>query len=60
LRIARNAGRLAVGAWEHPAPPERWEQMLADRHFADIKVELLVNEAGLAHARRPALRRVPG
>lgn len=60
LRIARNAGRLAVGSWEHPAPPETWEQMLDDRHFVDIKVELLLNEAGLAVARRPAVRRVPG
>jgi ubiquinone/menaquinone biosynthesis C-methylase UbiE len=53
LRIARNAGRAVVGAWEHPATPEAWEQMLVDRHFAQVRVELLVNEAGLATARRP-------
>jgi ubiquinone/menaquinone biosynthesis C-methylase UbiE len=56
LRILRNAGRAVVGAWEHPASPEAWEEMLADRHFADIRVELLANEAGLAVARRPVAR----
>lgn len=54
LRIARNAGRVAVGAWEHPASPETWERMLRDRHFADVRVRLLEQEAGLASACRPA------
>lgn len=53
LRIARNAGRVAAGRWEHPSPPEAWERMLCDRHFEQIEVELLENEAGLATARRP-------
>jgi SAM-dependent methyltransferase len=53
LRIARNAGRVAVGRWEHPAPPDVWARMLAERHFDDVSVELLENEAGLACARRP-------
>jgi ubiquinone/menaquinone biosynthesis C-methylase UbiE len=55
LRIARNAGRVAVGRWEHPSPPEVWERMLRARHFDDVRVELLENEAGLATATRPAL-----
>lgn len=53
LRIARNAGRVAVGNWEHPAAPETWEHMLRDRHFADVRIELLEQEAGLATASRP-------
>lgn len=57
LRIARNAGRVAVGRWEHPSPPEEWEQMLCARGFADVRVELLRNEAGIATAERPPLAR---
>jgi SAM-dependent methyltransferase len=53
LRIARNAGRVAVGRWEHPAPPEAWARMLSARHFEDVQVELLEHEAGLATAQRP-------
>jgi ubiquinone/menaquinone biosynthesis C-methylase UbiE len=54
LRIARNAGRVAAGRWEHPSPPEEWERMLRRRRFADVRVELLANEAGLATAIRPS------
>ena len=54
LRIARNAGRVAVGRWEHPSPPEEWERMLRDRRFEQVDVQLLANEAGLATALRPA------
>jgi ubiquinone/menaquinone biosynthesis C-methylase UbiE len=57
VRIARNAGRVAVGKWEHPAPPETWEQILHDRHFEDIHIDLVAQEAGIATARRPAARR---
>ncbi len=53
LRIARNGWRLACGRWEHPAPPLRWQRMLADRRFADIEVELLEQEAAVVVARRP-------
>jgi ubiquinone/menaquinone biosynthesis C-methylase UbiE len=56
VRIARNAGRVAVGTWEHPAPPETWQRILRDRHFDDVRVELLAQEAGIATARRPATR----
>ena len=54
LRIARNAGRVAAGRWEQPAPADVWEQMLARRRFSDIRVELVEQEAGLACATRPS------
>jgi SAM-dependent methyltransferase len=57
LRIIRNAGRVAVGNWEHPAPREVWERMVRDRRFEDVRVELLENEAGLVTARRPSVTR---
>jgi ubiquinone/menaquinone biosynthesis C-methylase UbiE len=53
LRIARNAGRVVVGRWEHPSPQEDWERMLRERRFEDVAVEPLINEAGLATGRRP-------
>lgn len=52
-RIARNGWRIARGRWEQPASPERWQEMLADRHFVDVRVDVLENEAGVAIARRP-------
>ena len=53
VRLARNAGRLATGRWEHPVPPERWRELLEARYFADIDVVLAESEAGIAFARRP-------
>lgn len=53
IRIARNAGRVAAGRWECPAPPERWRQLLEARRFVDVHVEMVENEAGIAFARRP-------
>ena len=44
LRIVRNAGRVATGRWEHPAPPEVWERMLRDRGFENVHVQLEVNK----------------
>ena len=55
LRILHNAGRVATRRWERPAPPETWEKLLTDRHFADIRIELLQEEAGLATASRPVV-----
>lgn len=54
LRIARNAGRVAAGRWERPSPPETWERMLRDRHFVEVRVDVVEREAGIALARRPA------
>jgi len=55
VRIVRNAGRLVVGRWEQPAPPETWERMLVARGFEDVRIELLEHEAAVAVARRPDL-----
>lgn len=53
VRIARNAGRVAAGRWEHPASPDRWREMLEARRFADIEVGMVEHEAGIAVAVRP-------
>lgn len=53
VRIARNVGRVATRRWEHPAPPERWRELLRARRFVDVSVEMIENEAGIALARRP-------
>ena len=53
LRIARNAGRVAAGRWEHPAPAEEWLRLLGERRFEAIETETLAHEAGIACARRP-------
>lgn len=53
VRLARNAGRLATGRWEHPATPERWRDMLEGRYFVDIEFVPAESEAGIASARRP-------
>lgn len=53
VRIARNAGRVATGQWEHPTPPDRWRELLLARRFVDVHVEMIENEAGIAFARRP-------
>ena len=53
VRIARNAGRVVAGRWEHPASPDRWREMLEARRFADIEVGMVEHEAGIAVAVRP-------
>lgn len=54
VRLAKNGWRIARGRWEKPAPPESWEQMLRRRHFVDVAVERIENEAAIATARRPS------
>ncbi|GIU94148.1 MAG: hypothetical protein KatS3mg012_0605 [Gaiellaceae bacterium] len=56
VRLARNAGRIAAGRWEHPASPESWRDLLEARYFVDIDVTLAESEAGIAFARRPEVR----
>ncbi|WP_181813663.1 class I SAM-dependent methyltransferase [Gaiella occulta] len=56
LRLARNAGRVAAGRWEHPSPPQRWREMLEGRSFTAVTVEPIEHEAGIACARRPLRR----
>jgi SAM-dependent methyltransferase len=53
IRIVRNAGRVAAGRWEHPSPPATWHRLLKARQFADVRVEMVENEAGVAVAVRP-------
>ena len=53
VRIARNAGRVATGRWEHPTSPESWLHLLEARRFIDVHVEMIENEAGIAFGRRP-------
>jgi hypothetical protein len=53
VRIIRNAFRVLTGRWEQPCTPERWQEMLAARGFADVRIELLEHEAAVAVARRP-------
>lgn len=53
VRLLKNAFRMARGTWEHPAPVDRWRRMLERRHFEEVGVRLLEQEAGLAVGRRP-------
>jgi ubiquinone/menaquinone biosynthesis C-methylase UbiE len=53
LRIARNAGRIAAGRWEHPARGPWWERAMAEAGFIDVAVDVLDHEGGLAYGRRP-------
>jgi ubiquinone/menaquinone biosynthesis C-methylase UbiE len=53
LRLAKNAGRLASGRWEQPAPAAWWAHALNNAGFVDVRVEVLEHEGGLASARRP-------
>jgi ubiquinone/menaquinone biosynthesis C-methylase UbiE len=53
LRLARNGARFAAARWERPARAEWWRSALVEAGFADVHVELLAHEGGLASARRP-------
>lgn len=52
-RIAKNAARLALGNWEHPASADWWRSALAESGFEVIAVETLAHEGGIAVARKP-------
>lgn len=54
VRLGRNAVRLAGRRWEQPARAGWWEQALRDAGFAEVKVEVLDHEGGVAAARKPA------
>ena len=53
VRIAKNAGRLALGRWEAPAPVGWWVEMLERRGFEAIVGGSLQHEAGYVTARKP-------
>lgn len=52
LRLARAGARTLAGAGEHPAAPEWWRRELLAAGFVDVGVDLIVEEAGIAVARR--------
>lgn len=52
-RLARNAVRYATGRWEHPAPAPWWEAALRRAGFAEVHVEVLEHEGGVASGRAP-------
>jgi ubiquinone/menaquinone biosynthesis C-methylase UbiE len=52
-RLARNGMRFARGAWEKPARAEWWDAALREAGFADVGVEVLHHEGGVAWACRP-------
>lgn len=53
-RLAKNGVRYATGSWEKPARTDWWSQTLRAAGFADVQVDALEHEGGLASARRPA------
>ena len=57
FRIAKNAGRVVAGRWEQPATEDAWHQMLVQRRFTDVEIDLVQQEAGIARARRPSASR---
>jgi ubiquinone/menaquinone biosynthesis C-methylase UbiE len=59
-RLAKNAGRLARGAWEHPANEAWWREALAQSGFEGIEIEIFKHEGGIAAARTPSVAIVLG
>lgn len=53
-RLAKNAVRLLLGRWEHPADAGWWRRALGDAGFGEVSVETLAHEGGIAFATRPA------
>jgi ubiquinone/menaquinone biosynthesis C-methylase UbiE len=54
VRLAKNALRILARRWEQPADGQWWRDALREAGFADITVEELHHEGGLAYARKPA------
>ena len=52
IRLAKNAVRFAGRRWEQPARAEWWHEALERAGFADVAIELLPHEGGVASARR--------
>lgn len=53
MRLGKNGMRLLAGRWEHPAPADWWRSALLEAGFADVDIEELPHEGGLAIGRRP-------
>lgn len=54
MRLLKNAARIATASWEKPARPEWWERALRDAGFAEVEVNALPHEGGLAYGRKRA------
>lgn len=52
-RLVKNAVRLLLGQWEHPANAEWWREALLEAGFQDVRVETFAHEGGVAAAVRP-------
>ena len=52
VRLARNGVRYASRRWEHPAPAAWWREALTTSGFADVRVDELEHEGGVAFATR--------
>jgi ubiquinone/menaquinone biosynthesis C-methylase UbiE len=52
-RLLKNATRIAVGHWEHPAGVEWWREELLRAGFVEVIVQALEHEGGIAFARKP-------
>lgn len=53
-RLGKNAARLLLGRWEHPVDARWWRAALVEAGFADVAVETLPHEGGIACGARPA------
>ena len=53
VRLAKNGVRYASRRWEHPAPAPWWRSALEAGGFAEVHVEELSHEGGLASAVSP-------
>jgi len=52
VRLFRNAARVATRRWEHPASLDWWQETLERRGYANVEVDGLEHEAGIARAVR--------
>ncbi len=53
-RIVKNATRLLLGRWEHPADAAWWRAALPAAGFAEVQVQTMAHEGGIASALKPA------
>jgi ubiquinone/menaquinone biosynthesis C-methylase UbiE len=59
LRLAKNAFRFLLVRQERPARPEWWGGAIREAGFAEVEVEAMRHEGGIARARKPALAPTP-
>lgn len=55
VRLAKNALRLLLGRWEHPAGAEWWRESLRRAGFEGVEVTTLAHEGGIARGYRSAV-----